>query len=122
MDRSEDVLRQLAMHDEAALSSALAIRPDIPGDLAIDGRTCALVRFAALISVDAPVVSYQAAVALALGAGATAREIVDALRAIVPVTGTARVVAAAPAVALAIGYDIAAALEAYESTMWQAPR
>jgi 4-carboxymuconolactone decarboxylase len=119
MDESEDVLRELAMHDEAALSSALAIRPDIPGELAIDARACALIRFAALVCVDGPVVSYQSAVTLALGAGATAREIVDTLRAIAPVTGTARVVAAAPAVALAIGYDIATALEAYEATAWQ---
>jgi alkylhydroperoxidase/carboxymuconolactone decarboxylase family protein YurZ len=121
MDSSEDVLRDLAMHDEAALRGALAIGPDVPGDLAIDARTCALIRFATLVSLDAPDVCYGSAVAHAMAAGATTHEIVDTLRAIVPVTGTARVVGVAPAVALAIGFDIAAALEAYESTEWQDP-
>jgi 4-carboxymuconolactone decarboxylase len=121
MDSSEDVLRELAMHDEAAVRYALAIGPDVPGDLAIDASTCALIRFAALVCLDAPDVCYQSAVALALAAGATTGEIVDTLRAIVPVAGTARVIGAAPAVALAIGYDIAAALEAYGSTEWQDP-
>jgi 4-carboxymuconolactone decarboxylase len=121
MDSSEAVLRELAIHDEAALRYALAIGPDVARDLAIDASTCALIRFAALVSLDAPDVCYQSAVALALAAGATPDEIVDTLRAIVPVAGTARVVGAAPAVALAIGYDIAAALEAYGSTDWQDP-
>jgi alkylhydroperoxidase/carboxymuconolactone decarboxylase family protein YurZ len=47
----------------------------------------------------------------ALAAGATEDEIADILVAIAPVTGLSRVVAAAPEVAIALGYDIAAALE-----------
>lgn len=47
----------------------------------------------------------------ALAAGATEDEIADALVAVAPVAGLARVVAAAPDVATALGYDIAAALE-----------
>jgi alkylhydroperoxidase/carboxymuconolactone decarboxylase family protein YurZ len=121
MDSSEDVLRELAMHDEAAIKDALAIGPDVAGDLAIDASTCALIRLAALVSLDAPDVCYQPAVAHALAAGASTRQIVDTLRAIVPVAGPARVVGAAASVALAIGYDIAAALEAYESTTWPHP-
>ena len=46
----------------------------------------------------------------ALGAGATEDEIAEVLLAIAPVAGLGRVVAAAPDVAIALGYDIAAAL------------
>jgi hypothetical protein len=45
------------------------------------------------------------------GHGATEDEIADVLVAIAPVTGLSRVVSAAPDVAVALGYDIAAALE-----------
>lgn len=114
MDGSEDTLRGLAMHDEHALTATLASRPDAADMLAIDARTCALLRLAAYVALDAPVVCYQSAVALALASGGTVDDIVDTLRAIAPVVGTARVVAAAPALALAIGYDIDAALEAYD--------
>jgi alkylhydroperoxidase/carboxymuconolactone decarboxylase family protein YurZ len=46
-----------------------------------------------------------------MAAGATDDEIADVLLAIAPVTGLGRVVSAAPDVATALGYDIAAALE-----------
>ena len=46
-----------------------------------------------------------------VAAGATEEEIADVLVAIAPVAGLARVVAAAPEVATALGYDVAAALE-----------
>jgi alkylhydroperoxidase/carboxymuconolactone decarboxylase family protein YurZ len=47
----------------------------------------------------------------ALAAGASEDEIADVLLAIAPVAGLGRVVAAAPDVATALGYDIEAALE-----------
>ena len=78
---------------------------------AIDERTAALVRVAATIAVDAAPSSFQHAVALALAAGATSDEIVASLEAVTPVTGAARVVQCAPKVALALGYDVDAALE-----------
>ena len=77
----------------------------------IDERTAALVRVAATIAVDAAPSSFQHAVALALAAGATSDEIVASLEAVTPVTGAARVVQCAPKVALALGYDVDAALE-----------
>ena len=43
------------------------------------------------------------------GAGATGEEIADALLVIAPVAGLGRVVAAAPDLATALGYDIDAA-------------
>ena len=45
------------------------------------------------------------------GGGRDEDEIADVLLAIAPVAGLGRVVAAAPDVATALGYDIAAALE-----------
>jgi alkylhydroperoxidase/carboxymuconolactone decarboxylase family protein YurZ len=47
----------------------------------------------------------------ALAAGASEEEIADVLLAIAPVAGLGRVVAAAPDVATALGYDIEAAME-----------
>jgi 4-carboxymuconolactone decarboxylase len=46
-----------------------------------------------------------------MAAGASEDEIADVLLAIAPVAGLGRVVAAAPGVAIALGYDIATALE-----------
>ena len=77
----------------------------------IDERTAALVRVAATIAVDAAPSSFQHAVALALASGASSDEIVASVEAVTPVTGTARVVQCAPKVALALGYDVEAALE-----------
>ena len=48
---------------------------------------------------------------MALAAGATVDEIVGVLIAVAPNVGLARIVSAASEVALAIGYDIDAALE-----------
>jgi alkylhydroperoxidase/carboxymuconolactone decarboxylase family protein YurZ len=77
----------------------------------LDDKTVALLRIAATVAVDAAPYSFQHAVALALAAGATNDEIVGCLEAVTPVTGAARVVQCAPKVALALGYDVDAALE-----------
>ena len=116
MSEREDTLRHLALHDERVITSILAMGMDTWNASCIDARTHALVRLGALIALDAPVVSYQSCIALALAAGATADDIVDTLIAVAPIAGEVRVVAAAPALALAIGYDIDAALEAYNGS------
>jgi alkylhydroperoxidase/carboxymuconolactone decarboxylase family protein YurZ len=102
-------LRRLAVHDFAlveTLSGETALTPSV-----LDERTTALVRVAATITLDAAPSSFQHAVELALAAGATKRDIVGTLEAVTPVTGAARVVQCAPKVALALGYDVDAALE-----------
>ena len=81
----------------------------VPCDL--DPRTLALVQLAALIAVGGEVPSYGAHTDAAVGAGATSAEIVDVLVAIVPIVGLPRVVAAAPRVAMALGYDTEDALD-----------
>ena len=109
MDEYKQHLRRLAVHDHALLEVLSEERP-LTGS-ALDERTATLVRVAATIAVDAAPSSFQHAVALALAAGATSDEIVATLEAVTPVTGTARVVQCAPKVALALGYDVDAALE-----------
>ena len=49
---------------------------------------------------------------MAQAAGASVDEVVGSLIAVAPIVGLARVVSAAPVLALAIGYDVDAALEA----------
>ena len=78
---------------------------------ALDARTLALVRLDALVAVGGAVASYGAQADAAVDAGATAAEIVDVLVGVVPIVGLPRVVAAAPKLAMALGYDIDKALE-----------
>ena len=98
------------MHDDAFLDGILVEGSSFATSV-IDARTAALVRVAATVAVDAALSSFQHAVALALAAGATSDEIVACLEAVTPVTGAARVVQCAPKLALALGYDVDAALE-----------
>ena len=112
MDEYKHHLRRLAVHDEALLA-AIASDGGVFSGL-IDEKTAALVRVAATIAVDAAPASFQHVVVLALAAGATNDEIVASLEAVTPVTGAARVVQCAPKVALALGYDVDAALERHD--------
>ena len=77
----------------------------------LDPKTLALVRLAALVAVGGAVASYGAQADAAVAAGATAAEIVDVLVGVIPVVGLPRSVAAAPKLAMALGYDINDALE-----------
>jgi 4-carboxymuconolactone decarboxylase len=113
MDAYKQHLRRLAVHDDALLD-ALAVESGARTTSVIDEKTAALVRVAATIAVDAAPHSFQHAVALALAAGVTSDEIVACLEAVTPVTGAARVVQCAPKVALALGYDVDAALERHD--------
>jgi 4-carboxymuconolactone decarboxylase len=110
MDEYKEHLRRLAVHDDAFVSLLLGEENRAIAS-ALDTRTAALVRIAATIAIDAAPSSFQHAVALALAAGATTDEIVATLEAVTPVTGAARVVQCAPKLALALGYDVEAALE-----------
>ena len=113
MDEYKEHLRRLAVHDNALLD-ALSAPGSSSATLAVDEKTVALVRVAATIAVDAAPYSFQHAIAHALAAGATSDEVVASLEAVTPVTGAARVVQCAPKVALALGYDVDAALERHD--------
>jgi 4-carboxymuconolactone decarboxylase len=77
----------------------------------LDPKTAALLHVAVLVASGAAAVCLEWSAARALAAGATEDEIADVLLAIAPVAGLGRVVCAAPQVATALGYDIAAVLE-----------
>ena len=72
---------------------------------ALDPKTVALAQLAALIAVGGAGPSYGAHADSAVDAGATTTELVDVLVAIAPIVGVPRVVAAAPRLAMALGYD-----------------
>jgi 4-carboxymuconolactone decarboxylase len=108
---SERTLLSLALNDESSVQSALMGELEPGSGCALDPRTRALVRLGVLIAIDAAPASYGSSVDAALAAGATVDEIVGMLCAVAPVVGFARIVAAAPALAGALGYDIESALE-----------
>ena len=85
-------LRRLAINDARITDD----HGDGLGCGELDPKTLALVRLAALIAVGGAVPSYGALVDDAVGAGATAPEIVDVLEGIVSIVGLPCVVAAAP--------------------------
>lgn len=103
MQRSEELLRRLALNDENAVRVVLQGHRT-PGGL--ETRTDALVRLGALLSAGATTDSCRQAVDLARAAGAQDDELVGTLVAIGPAIGFARMVAMAPRLALALGYDI----------------
>ena len=112
------MLRCLAINDQRVLDELLrAVRDDEDTPephCALDPRTLALVRLAALAAVGGAVSSYGAQADAAFDAGASAAEMVDVLVGVVPVVGIPCVVAAAPKLALALGYDSDDALETDE--------
>jgi alkylhydroperoxidase/carboxymuconolactone decarboxylase family protein YurZ len=78
---------------------------------ALDPKTAALLQVGACVAIGSSAVCLEWSTGRALAAGANEDEIADVLLAIAPVAGLGRVVSAAPGVATALEYDIAAALE-----------
>jgi 4-carboxymuconolactone decarboxylase len=109
--RFQETLRRLAMIDEGFVEDQAGLGLGPAGTSTLDLKTAALLQVGVSIAVGSPAVCLEWSAARALPAGATEDEIADVLLAIAPVAGLGRVVAAAPDVATALGYDIAAALE-----------
>ena len=80
----------------------------------LDDRVLMLVRFAALAAVDAPPASYLLNMAVAADVGLTLEDAQGVLIAVSPIIGTPRAVAAAGAIAEALGFaiDLSAEIEA----------
>ena len=110
----EDTLRKLAIRDDAFVDSILARERENVSTSCLDAKTHALVRVAALVTIDAAPPSYMNTIESGLASGATIDEIVGILVAVMPAIGVARVVSAAPKLGLALGYDVAEALEGLE--------
>jgi alkylhydroperoxidase/carboxymuconolactone decarboxylase family protein YurZ len=111
VEEYKDRLRRLAVGDESFIKLILALGPGDVELSRLDPKAHALVRLAGLLGANASPTSYYHAVAMALAAGATPDEIVGTLIALAPTIGLARVVSAAPELALPIGYDLDSALE-----------
>lgn len=108
----EEILRRLTLGDVAYLDALVIERQRAPSDCMLDHVGEALVKLGALAVTDGSDLAWQQTVATALDAGLTADEVVDALVVLAPIVGRTRIMAAAPKVALATGFDVATALEA----------
>ena len=107
VDQVEELLRRLALNDEKSVGMVLMSGSVPDADVALVPKVDLLVRLGALVAVGAATASLRRNVQLALAAGATEAEIVGVLVAVAPTVGLARVVATAPKLADAIGYDMA---------------
>jgi alkylhydroperoxidase/carboxymuconolactone decarboxylase family protein YurZ len=77
----------------------------------LDDQSVLLVRFAALVALDAAPLSYLVHLAAGSGAGITEEQVEDVLLAIAPVVGSARIVSAGSKIARAIGIAVLGAEE-----------
>jgi 4-carboxymuconolactone decarboxylase len=111
MARFQDTLRRLAIIDEGFVEGQAGLGLDPAQASALDPKTAALLHVAVCVAIGSPAMCLEWSTGRALAAGASEDEITDVLLAIAPVAGLGRVVAAAPDVATALGYDIEAALE-----------
>ena len=112
MVTAEEALRRLSIGDQrmlAAITAEDSGMEQLPAHL--NERTRALLNVAALIALDAQPSSYLPAVQAAERCGVLLDDLVAVLAAVAAAVGSARVVAAAPRLALAAGYDVDAALE-----------
>jgi alkylhydroperoxidase/carboxymuconolactone decarboxylase family protein YurZ len=109
--RFQETLRGLAMIDEGFIRNEAGLALGSAATSALDLKTARLLQVAASVTIGPSPVCLQWSVARAMAAGATEDEIADVLLAIAPVTGLGRIAAAAPDMAIALGYDVAAALE-----------
>ena len=111
MVRFQETLRRLAMIDEGFVADEAGLGIGLAKTSALDSRTAALLHVAVSVAIGSPAVCLEWSTGRALAAGASEDEISDVLLAIAPVAGLGRIVAAAPEVATALGYDLTAALE-----------
>ena len=107
----EETFRRLTIGEPGLLDAIAVPGDEVPATSRLDGCGQALVLLGALIAVDAQQSSYQPVVESAQEAGATIDDLLAVLLAVAGVVGSARVVSAAPRIAVAAGYDVQAALE-----------
>jgi 4-carboxymuconolactone decarboxylase len=96
-------LRSLAVNDARFVETVSQDGAESPG---LDPKSLTLVRLAGLVAVGGAVPSYGELSDAAVSAGASTNEIVDVLVGLIPIVGLPCVVAAAPKIALALGYDV----------------
>jgi 4-carboxymuconolactone decarboxylase len=106
------MLCRIAIADDAYVAEVLSNdRANLTAST-LDAKAHALVRLGALIAIDAEAPAYMWTLQAARRARASDDEIVGCLLAVMPPLGVARIVSAAPKLGLALGFDVASALEA----------
>lgn len=106
VDDVELLLRRLSLNDERSVEMVMVHGHDLERGPVLTPKLDLLVRLGALLALGAATSSLRSTVNRARGAGATDEEIVGVLIAVAPAVGLARVVASAPRLASAIGYDL----------------
>lgn len=114
MTRYQEVLRGLVVNDRRLLARLSVPGSSAEGSCDLDPKTKALVRVSALVVTDGSVETFRWTVGDALESGADADEVVGVLLAVAGLVGAARVAATASKIALALDYDVEAALESPE--------
>jgi 4-carboxymuconolactone decarboxylase len=103
---TREALAGMSGGEPETLARAIGLREPTSDFSPLTPRTAALVRIATLIALDAPPASYGRQVTMAIEAGATSEDILAVLRTVAPQVGTARVIAAAPELMLALGMTL----------------
>jgi 4-carboxymuconolactone decarboxylase len=106
----QETLRRLAMIDEHFVEDQAGLGLGAAGISNLDPKTVALLQVGVSVATGSPAVCLEWSAGRALAAGASEDEIAEVLLAVAPVAGLGRIVCAAPDLATALGYDIAAAL------------
>ena len=110
MTTSEEVLRRLTIGDPVYCRAVMATDLGEP-PRELDARSTALLRLGGLITTGSSGPMWHQRVGEALDAGLNFDEIVGSLLVLAPSIGLERVVAVAPNLAVALGYDVDSALE-----------
>jgi 4-carboxymuconolactone decarboxylase len=110
---AEEALVKLVIGDRAFCRGIADVR--VGGYRAdVDSGTKALMRLAALVAIGHAGPLLREAVSDALDAGVDGDSVVGSLLALAPTLGVNQLVAAAPAVAVALGYDLDASFESLD--------
>lgn len=99
------LLRRVVLNDKEALDSIMTGQSQ--GLIALDARCAALVRIAALVSVDSDPSTFEWAVDLGIAAGLDDDAIFDAVMLIAPVIGVAKLTSTLPRLMSALDIDLA---------------
>ena len=97
-------LQTLAVNDNS-VAELLNVQESNIDESSLDPRTWCLVKLAALVAIDAPPASYVWHLTTAEQAGVTPDDILAVLVALAPTVGIAKIVAAAPEIAIGLGLE-----------------
>jgi alkylhydroperoxidase/carboxymuconolactone decarboxylase family protein YurZ len=97
-------LRRLALNDQVTTNKVMG--SDLTTPTSIDARAVALMRLVALLTVDSDPATFRWAIDVGVAAGVEDGEIFDALMAVAPIIGTARLNSALPHLMEALDLDV----------------